>query len=345
VSTIRHLLLAATLLSGVAFGQGPAGREVMTLVEVTSRDPEDKGAVPVGEQLTRSVVVKNVSHFPVRLSVGAKSCSCLKAQAEPEVIKPGESSTLAFAVSVAGSPEPQRYTTVFKAQADIGNGVRMTQDVIAGLKYVAQFEYMISPKRLNLVVVQGSPFDASVFLQAPATSEIHPERGSTPWEGVALTSEQKPLLEGDNQVWRLHLTGTFAEVGLKQGTARFSVRGAADDAAVPITVRVLPRWRSVPAGVAVDAADAPEPISRTLRLVASLPGSVPPPVRARVTPLDPGISAELVDQGSPAVRVTVNTTRCRTGGDCTVELIDERGSVVGTLPIVIYRADGIAPGK
>jgi hypothetical protein len=335
------LLAAAALMTQPAPSGNESSSRGSPLVEVVSRDEEDKGIVPLGEHVGRRVVIRNISEWPVRMTVASKSCPCMNPRADPERVPAGQTTTLWFEIAALGTQEQQHYTTTFKAVAEAG-GRRLTQEVIAGLRYSTAFEYVVKPGRLNLATHQDEPIDARVFLQFVERDQYRPEKCESPWPCLSAQPEDSPIVEGENASWPVHVRGTFDTIGVQSGMLKFAVGGAkASGVEVPITVRVLPRWTAAPPGVVLDLRSA-QGVVRTRLVLRELGpdphGGCP---RLRLTCNSPGVTGQVVDaQGEAAAQIDVDTSRASGPSVTTFELLDQRGRIVGEVPVVLYRPSG-----
>lgn len=333
-------------LAGVVSQAGPPDEKPPVLdrsasiVEVVSHDAEDKGSVPMNQPVSRRIVVRNISVSPIRIIVHAKSCGCLNPTMTPELVQPGETSTLVFGVAAAVTPNQQKYTVAFRAVEEIeGASSHRTQDVIAGLRYTTDAQYLIRPSRLYLEVTQGEPIQAALFLQSLAEEGLRPREVTSTIAALSVAPDRAPVHEGINSVWPLRISGRPESPGLHHGIVRLVMEGAKNaEVDVPIVLRVLPRWRASPPGVVADLQHAGQTITRRVSLTDSRSGGGLAGVRQ--TGLSAGISAKLeaAAEGTYGLVVSIDARAVSGPATDSLEVFDQNGRVVGVVPVVLYKA-------
>lgn len=342
------LFLTCAVAVLAAGGSSPAGPpdasprvldRSASIVEVVSHDAEDKGSVPVSQPVSRRIVVRNISASPIRVRVQSKSCGCLSPTVTPELVQPDGSCTLVFGVAAAVTPNQQKYTVVFRAVEEIeGASSHRMQDIIAGLRYTTDAQYLIRPSRLYLEVTQGEQAQAAVFLQSLMKEALRPREATSTIAGLSVVPDEAPVQEGINSVWPLRVRGTPESLGLHRGLARLTVEGAKNaEVDVPIVLRVSPRWRASPPGIVADLRASGQSITRRVSLVDSQSGGRLAQVRFAGSSAGVTAKLETTAEGTYGLTVTIDVRAVPAPATDTLELFDEDGRVVGLVPVVVYK--------
>src|SRR6185369_11013133 len=87
-SGVALICMAVSCRCGMAQVQEVVGR-APPLVSVIENEPVERGAIKVGEPVTRFVTLKNTSAAPVALRVVGTSCPCTSAKLSESLLDPG----------------------------------------------------------------------------------------------------------------------------------------------------------------------------------------------------------------------------------------------------------------
>lgn len=340
------IVALGSCLAGAARASQPDPPPILdrsaSLVEVVSKDAEDKGAVPAGTSVSRRITLRNVSTSPVRIEVHRRSCACLAPAVEPDRIEPGQSASLTFGVVAPAAPGQHVYSVTFKAIEEIEGDARRVQEVHASLRHTSSFVCGVRPKRLAITAIQGERFEAPLFVQSLADTEVRPDSCRCSFEFLTVSTDDAAMTrDGTSVVWRAVAQGVAVEPGLFDGVIRLAAEGEkAPIADVPTTIRVLPQWRAGPPGVAVNwNVVPPAPVEHVL------------PVRNRLghgrietlSIADPGqgVAARLeqADNDRTVIVVTLSPAELRPPLTTSVRLLDAHGRIVGVVPVAVYRRD------
>ncbi|MFN7021394.1 MAG: DUF1573 domain-containing protein [Phycisphaerales bacterium] len=307
---------------------------------MVSRDAEDKGTVPAGTSVSRRITLRNVSTSPVRIEVHRRSCACLAPVVEPDRIEPGQTASLTFGAVAAAAPGQHVYSVTFKAIEEIDGDARRVQSVHASLRHTSSFVCVVRPKRLAITAIQGERFEAPLFVQSLADTEVRPDHCGCSFEFLTVSTDDAALTrDGTSVVWRAVAQGIAAEPGLFDGVIRLAAAGVdAPISDVPTTIRVLPQWQASPPGVAVNwNVVPPAPVEHVLQARNRLGhGRI-----ESLTIVEPGrgVAARLehADNDHAVIVVTLSPADLRPPLTASVRLLDAEGRVVGVVPVVVYR--------
>lgn len=300
-------------------------------LKVVQADPENLGVVSMGWPARRRLVFENALDVPVEVSIEEMSSGCLDASFDPTCVAPAERTTLLMRVEVAAPGSMQVQGVTIRARWPLPTGQTGEETADCLLRYTPETRFVLRPESAAAAVARGGRGSFDVFIrelespdEPPDLEPIAPERA-----GWTLTKVQDPSIPAG--VLRFRAEGPVGDEPYEDFTVRWRVRGEPGPAAeLPIRLRSLPPWRSLPAGVVLHGGR----YERTQRLTLTPRGQGPEPASLRVRGGGNAVRASL-DQRAVTVYFTPNDSTPEIAS-AWIDVLDGEGRVLVDIPVAWF---------
>lgn len=315
--------------AGLGQGGAPAPGELASLV-FDGGDPEFAGERPVGSAVLRKVYFANPGPDPVRVRIVSKSCSCLGARFDREVVPPGERVELTIGAEVIPAAGELRYFVEFEA-ARQGEPAPEPERGVVFLRVFPDVSLVARPQGAGVGGIVGMPMRFLVSVRA-MDGDPAPVRGLRPTfslPGFAAALAPSAAIGPPHVAWAA-VEGRPGAAGLHKGKIEWVPQDGPSVAEVPVRVFVAPRLRAFPGGAVFAGAERGTERVVTLHLVGVAGDERP--ARAEVTPRTAGFGAAI---SGNRLTITMSADADRPGrGHGFCRLMDARGDEILRVPVV-----------
>ncbi|MBC7834443.1 MAG: DUF1573 domain-containing protein [Phycisphaerales bacterium] len=303
-------------------------------------DPEDFGEVSVGTSIIRTVTFINKRTVPITLEIVDKTCGCLVTSFEPATVPPGGRTLLRIATVPAPGSGVQAHHVTFTSTWD-ESGFRRSERGVCGLSFVSDVEFVVRPEAAALACVVGRETHVDIFVRymedeggkAPPVNE--PQCSLPGWSVRRVDDATIP-----KGVVRLRATGSGDTPGFFEGEVMWDTESATQpEMSVPIRLRVLEPWRSVPGGAVFTPAQGDERRAVTMTLFPRVQNGGKP-VSVELEGGRDWINAALSSEREVTVELLPHGQRPPTGS-VYARLLDGDGNVLLRFPVVWFAESDI----
>jgi hypothetical protein len=222
----------------------------------------DLGSVPIDQLAERSVHVRNVAPYPIRVRVARVSCSCVDVSLERELLGVGEACTLTYATIAAGTYQRQTQTVELEAYAP-EQADAPSQRLHTGMTYQPELEFYVHPTQVVITGQVGETLERRIVVRRYSLPELVVEGGVSSLPGVNVSIA--PVGAADEDATAVVLECNLTEAGLQQGHIEIRTSSARfERVRIPITIRAWPAWTVSPPAITMILPPAREPVRRTI---------------------------------------------------------------------------------
>jgi hypothetical protein len=330
------LMAALGLIASCGESSPPAGRDAgAELVMLRSSRVVELGLVRVGTTASRSLSVENTSPHRVTLRVLKKSCACITVEVDPDVLEPGQISTVYMATDVRPDVDAQVHGIEIEAIGIKSDGHSRRQLIAAAMSFQPDIPFAVYPAAMVIHATAGDSIERELHIVASSANEFAIFDLSTTLPGFDLRLAEGPAPRGVTAVLTLH--GVAPSPGRHEARAVFNTDVSSNPLVhVPIVVVSISEWQADPPGLAVLVEGHFNRSTHDIRLRLATQRDVPSPSVAMIVPPIDGVRATVRSQDSPlSVVVDIDPSAVPApNGTTNVRLLDADGRFVLAIPIV-----------
>lgn len=294
---------------------------------VVSGTPADLGVLAENTDVERRVTFRNLSSKPVLASIAAKSCGCVSASIEPEIVEPGETCVLSCSTRVLPAVEPQFQQVV--ASFDLA-GEPAPSEVTMSMSWSTSLGTSKAlPASIRRRVVTGSHIDVDLYLR---TTQGPPAFGAI--EDVSTTiveAESLEVRQVSRQTAVVPIRLRPAQSGAAHGAVEVRWKHREEPTVVAVQVDPIDAVSASPPGMVLPLGK----ITRVIRLDLAGRGSQSgTPVRAALRLISPGPAPRIEEIKVDRTSLEVRGIDCpSTPGSGRIEVFDAGGSLIASVPL------------
>ncbi len=218
------------------------------IVIVESRDPIDRGKVPLGSVARRVFTIKNNSDSTLSLAVSGKSCACLITKLDTQTLAPGVSTSLDVSVVVTGGYGVQSHSLRLEASSQTRTGKPARQAIDLGISFTPDRTYEVVPRLLIIRSIIGETRSGTISVVTPPGSDLVVRDIDSGTDAIAV-HECKPSPKNP-AVRTIEFTATPTQPGSRQSILSFATNSESlPTGTVDVTVVGLTPWRADPPGL------------------------------------------------------------------------------------------------
>lgn len=344
---VLRLILALGVVAPAPQPPGEARNERPAIVKVVDAGKESLGPIPVGEFARRSLTLRNVTDGPVDVEVIGKSCACLQVEKPADPVAPGKDFTVVFGTGVMLSALVEHHFIELAFSTRDSNGlVAARQREIFTISYTSDVQCGVFPTAVIRRATAGDPLEFEVRLLNPAKEAFRIDEVVTPWPWLKVESVlPHPSLPGRITV---RFAGTPPAPGRLRGETKITLAGSASPIPVDTAVVIEEPMIATPSGVVttLGASHAPEtPVRLTPRAGAG-DGVRTASIRLRSGATWVHVDLSGDEPATAVVRLDVSAMPRGRAALCeTIEVLDDAGVVVCTIPVVVLDPARFARGQ
>jgi len=323
---------------------------------ITPVDPEDLGSVPPNQLATRRIRINNVGDRPFSVSLKSKTCSCVGVEISQTTVKPRESAAISINIQTIASVETQLQSVVFELIPDGGGSPAKL--VRVDLRYTPEIEFVYNPTRILRKVRMGDTIDSTIYVRS--VDNLSPEVSNVSVMPAWLTARVNAVDPKLPNVCTVTVQGTPPAMGLFSGELTITAGPSKQTNTIPIRVFVGQAVSVVPSTLFVNS-----PVSSVDRTPAQ---SFDVTLIGRERDLSNRISirsnCDCVQVQSTEIqtapetfwdsaglfksRVSISialTSQPKSVSVRLVELVNDKGEILATIPVVDEPANAVSPAK
>jgi hypothetical protein len=243
---------------------------------VIDGEAEYRGVFGEGNDVTRTVAIRNNGKEPVIVRVLSRSCGCLKATLDAVRLEPGKEAALRLSTSAAAGPG-----AIQQQWAGLGVYAGGTAEPVlverVTLSYRAARDWRVVPGVLTGIAPIGSEIEIEAYVQSSS---------DTPIKGVAVGECDVHGFTGSAEqvapaIWRVTLTGKLDSLAEMRGSLPIEIQYEhGTKVRIPVSLRGLNSGSFDPPGVVIDESAA----RRTLHVKFDMLGLRANHLEVRVVP-------------------------------------------------------------
>lgn len=294
-------------------------------------DPEDYGQRPVGSPVLRRVNFRNMKPVHVRVEVLQKSCGCLAAGFDRDIVPAGERCALSMGATVSPSAGQQVHFVLFRTKWE-ENGESREERGICYLRFFPDVSFIVRPERAGLAGPEKGriEFEMSVLTMKDADVSLMlptPDVNLPGW-----TASRVPGQPGsDPRVAMFRVSGPVGTSAIQDGMVTWQAQDSLPAASMPFRIFAQPEYRVFPGGALFRNPPRDRGVIASVR-VFSPPGASGV-AKARVFPEFEWLAVRMLSENTVEVRLAPSDSRPLQGAT-RGELLNAVGEPLVSFPIV-----------
>lgn len=330
-------------------GERPATAEP-ALVELVDDEPANTGPHRANTVATRTVTLRNISGSTLALRVVGTSCPCTTARLDAAQVGAGSSVRAVLTTNVAEVGATQWYTATIEASEVGANGsAARRQTVPIPIGYVPAAESVVYPRVFELCAVEGEHATFEMFVRRLDLEPITVERVVTPGDWIKvehITPSKDRAFES-----AVELSCAQDKPGVYRGLVDGYITGDTERTHAQVNLRVEePLIASPTVLIWREQAGKWDNPMRQVRLTANpLAKRAYAASSAVVSNQAPHLKlSPVTNDASDPQTLTVTLEPSSLPGESTsgvtyVQLLDEQGKTLCSLPTVWFRESSLTP--